>query len=37
MVCGMSKGSMKLHYDIPANDLTFAGEASSNVKKNLLN
>lgn len=27
---------MKLHYDIPANDLTYAGEASSNVKKMLV-
>lgn len=27
---------MKLHYDIPANDLTCAGEASSNVKKVLV-
>ncbi len=27
---------MKLHYIIPANDLTFAGEASSNVKKVLV-
>jgi anti-sigma regulatory factor (Ser/Thr protein kinase) len=27
---------MKLHYEIPANDLTYAGEASSNVKKKLV-
>ncbi len=27
---------MKLHYEIPAYDLTFAGEASSNVKKTLV-
>lgn len=27
---------MKLHYEIPANDLTYAGEASSNVKKLLV-
>ncbi|HEX2945033.1 MAG TPA: anti-sigma regulatory factor [Clostridia bacterium] len=27
---------MKLHYDIPAYDLTYAGEASSNVKKLLV-
>ena len=27
---------MKFHYVIPANDLTFAGEASSNVKKVLV-
>ena len=27
---------MKLHYDIPAKDLTCAGEASSNVKKLLV-
>lgn len=32
----MSVGSIKLHYDIPANDFTLAGEASSSVKK-LLN
>lgn len=27
---------MKLHYEIPADDLTYAGEASSNVKKVLV-
>jgi len=27
---------MKLHYELPANDLTCAGEASSNVKKMLV-
>jgi len=27
---------MKLHYELPANDLTCAGEASSNVKKLLV-
>ncbi len=27
---------MKLHYEIPANDMTYAGEASSNVKKVLV-
>jgi anti-sigma regulatory factor (Ser/Thr protein kinase) len=27
---------MKLHYEIPADDLAFAGEASSNVKKVLV-
>jgi len=27
--------SIKLHYDIPGNDFTLAGEASSNVKKML--
>jgi len=27
---------MKLHYDIPANDLSCAGEASSNVRKILV-
>lgn len=27
---------MKLHYDIPAKDMTYAGEASSNVKKLLV-
>ena len=32
----MSSGLMKLHYEIPANDLTYAGEASSNVKKLLV-
>ena len=29
----MSENSIKLHYPIPANDFTIAGEASSNVKK----
>ena len=32
----MEKGLLKLHYIIPANDLTCAGEASSNVKKKLI-
>lgn len=27
---------IKLHYDIPSYDLTYAGEASSNVKKRLV-
>jgi serine/threonine-protein kinase RsbT len=27
---------MRLHYEIPSNDLTCAGEASSNVKRNLI-
>lgn len=31
----MGSGLIKLHYDIPGYDLTFAGEASSSVKKNL--
>jgi len=30
---GLSNNSVKLHYDIPGNDFTLAGEASSNVKK----
>lgn len=29
----MDKSSLKLHYNIPGNDFTLAGEASSNVKK----
>ena len=33
---GVSGGLMKMHYEIPANDLTYAGEASSNVKKVLV-
>lgn len=32
----VSSGLMKLHYDIPAYDLTCAGEASSSVKKTLV-
>ncbi len=32
----MSGGSIRLNYNIPANDFTFAGEASSNVKKILI-
>lgn len=32
---GLSEGFIKLNYNIPANDFTFAGEASSNVKKML--
>lgn len=32
----VSDSLMKLHYDIPAFDLTYAGEASSNVKKMLV-
>jgi serine/threonine-protein kinase RsbT len=32
---GLSSGSIKHQYNIPANDLTFAGEASSSVKKML--
>lgn len=32
----MGDNLMKLHYDIPAYDLTYAGEASSNVKKLLV-
>ncbi|MEN6315028.1 MAG: ATP-binding protein [Clostridiaceae bacterium] len=32
----MSSSSMKLHYEIPSKDLTCAGEASSNVKKLLV-
>lgn len=31
----MSSSSIKLSYHIPGNDFTFAGEASSNVKKML--
>lgn len=31
----MNEGTIKLHYILPANDLTLAGEASSNVKKTL--
>ena len=31
----MSADSIKLHYDIPENDLSIAGEASSRVKKML--
>lgn len=31
----MNDNSIKLHYDIPGNDFTLAGEASSNVKKML--
>ncbi|AUS97832.1 anti-sigma regulatory factor [Clostridium thermosuccinogenes] len=30
---GLSGASLKLHYDIPADDFSLAGEASSNVKK----
>ena len=33
---GVSSSLMKLHYEIPAYDLTCAGEASSNVKKTLV-
>lgn len=33
---GVSSSLMKLHYEILANDLTYAGEASSNVKKALV-
>lgn len=33
---GVNSGLMQLHYEIPANDLTYAGEASSNVKKLLV-
>lgn len=32
---GLSDNSIKLHYNIPSNDFTHAGEASSNVKKML--
>ena len=32
----MSGGAIKLHYDIPADDFTCAGEASSGVKKKLI-
>ena len=32
----MSDGAIKLHYDIPGDDFTCAGEASSGVKKNLI-
>lgn len=32
----MSSGTVKLHYDISANDFSLAGEASSNVKKMLV-
>lgn len=32
----MSGGAIKLHYDIPADDFTCAGEASSSVKKKLI-
>lgn len=32
---GMNSKTIKLHYIIPANDFTTAGEASSNVKKML--
>lgn len=31
----MSGGMIKLHYDIPADDFTIAGEASSGVRKKL--
>jgi serine/threonine-protein kinase RsbT len=31
----LSENSIKLHFDIPANDFTIAGEASSSVKKML--
>jgi len=31
----LNDNSIKLHYDIPGNDFTLAGEASSNVKKML--
>ena len=31
----MSDSTINLKYSIPANDFTFAGEASSNVKKML--
>ncbi len=31
----MNENSVKLHYDIPAYDLTTAGEASSSVKRKL--
>lgn len=33
---GLSEGNIKLHYEIAANDFDFAGEASSNVKKKLV-
>ncbi len=32
----MEEGRIHLHYDIPSDDLTYAGEASSNVKKMLV-
>lgn len=32
----MSGGTIKLHYDIPADDFICAGEASSGVKKKLI-
>lgn len=32
---GLSGNTIHLNYNIPANDFTFAGEASSNVKKML--
>ncbi|MCX7745895.1 MAG: ATP-binding protein [Clostridia bacterium] len=32
---GLSENSIKLHYEIPGNDLAIAGEASSAVKKKL--
>lgn len=32
----MGDNLIKLHYDIPSYDLTYAGEASSNVKKMLV-
>ncbi len=32
----MGDSLMKLHYEIPARDLTYAGEASSSVKKKLV-
>lgn len=32
----MEGNIIRLHYDIPSNDLTYAGEASSNVKKLLV-
>ncbi len=32
----MDGNLIKLHYDIPSYDLTYAGEASSNVKKRLV-
>jgi serine/threonine-protein kinase RsbT len=31
----LSENSIKMHFDIPANDFTSAGEASSSVKKTL--
>jgi anti-sigma regulatory factor (Ser/Thr protein kinase) len=32
----LGDGLMRLHYEIPADDLTYAGEASSSVKKVLV-